>query len=69
MPKEGYTELVERILDHPGISLQLGQPLQRGMVRDFSHVFYSGPLDDYFGHDIGSTALSDARFRTIRIRR
>jgi UDP-galactopyranose mutase len=53
MPKEGYTELVERILDHPGISLQLGQPLQRNMVRDFSHVFYSGPLDEYFGHDIG----------------
>lgn len=53
MPKEGYTELVNRILDHPGISLELGRPLQRSMVRDFSHVFYSGPLDEYFGHDIG----------------
>lgn len=53
MPKEGYTALVERILDHPGISLQLGQSLQRSQVREFSHVFYSGPLDEYFGHDIG----------------
>lgn len=53
MPKEGYTALVERILDHPGISLELGRSLHRSQVRDFSHVFYSGPLDEYFGHDIG----------------
>lgn len=53
MPADGYTAMVQNILDHPAIKVHLGQGLQRDMVPGFSHVFYSGPVDGYYGYDNG----------------
>ena len=53
MPAEGYTEMVASILDHPGITVQLGTAFAPDMAQEFSHVFWSGPLDGYFGFDLG----------------
>lgn len=53
MPAEGYTVLIGNILDHPRIAIHLGAPFRRDMVEDFDHVFYSGPLDGFYGYDIG----------------
>lgn len=53
MPENGYTALVERILDHPGIKVQLSTTFARGDEDGFDHVFYSGPLDGYFGFELG----------------
>ena len=51
MPEHGYTEIVQAMLEHPNISVTLGQKLTRDEVRarsDVSHVFYSGPIDAWF---------------------
>ncbi len=53
MPKDGYTALVEGILDHPGITVHLNTRFDRSQAGDFDHVFYSGPLDGWYGYDIG----------------
>lgn len=53
MPEEGYTALVERLLDHPNLSVHLGQRLAPAQVAAFDHVFWSGPVDGYFGHREG----------------
>ncbi len=53
IPAEGYTPMVESILDHPRISVSLGRRFDREMDRDFGHIFYSGPLDGWFGYDNG----------------
>lgn len=53
MPENGYTELVEKILDHPNISVRLSTTFNRSMTFDFDHVFYSGPLDGYFDYEFG----------------
>jgi UDP-galactopyranose mutase len=53
MPVNGYTPMIENILDHPRIAIHLGTPLQPQSRRGFDHVFYSGQLDGYFGFDIG----------------
>ncbi len=53
MPENGYTAMVERILDHPAITLHLGETFRREQTADFAHVFYSGPLDGYFGYEDG----------------
>lgn len=53
MPKQGYTAMVERILDHPRISLRLNTRFSRARAGEWEHVFWSGPLDGWFGHDIG----------------
>lgn len=53
MPRSGYTPIVERLLDHPGITVRLGTPFEPGMEKEFQHVFYSGPIDAFFGHRFG----------------
>jgi UDP-galactopyranose mutase len=53
MPENGYTDMIGRILDHPGIRVHLGTRFERDQGKDFAHVFYSGPLDGYFDHEFG----------------
>ena len=53
MPANGYTAMVERILDHPCIEVRLETGFSRDQAGDFDHVFYSGPLDGWYGHDMG----------------
>ncbi|MAR00975.1 MAG: UDP-galactopyranose mutase [Oceanospirillaceae bacterium] len=53
MPENGYTVLVEKILDHPNITVRLNSLFDRSMSTDFDHVFYSGPLDGYFDYELG----------------
>ena len=50
IPEEGYSTLVERILDHPRISVRLGQAVNREDLRVFDHAFWTGPIDACFGH-------------------
>jgi UDP-galactopyranose mutase len=53
MPEEGYTAMIEKILDHPSITVKLETVFDRAMAADYDHVFYSGPLDGYFNFDLG----------------
>ena len=53
MPENGYTAMIEKILDHPGITVALKTTFTRAMAEDYDHVFYSGPLDGYFGYELG----------------
>ncbi|SES39155.1 UDP-galactopyranose mutase [Tranquillimonas rosea] len=53
MPETGYTAMVARILDHPNIDVHLDTPYAPGMADRYGHVFWSGPLDGYFGYDLG----------------
>lgn len=53
MPAEGYTAMVERILDHPNITVHLNTPFTRDMVGQYDHVFYSGPVDGFYDYDLG----------------
>lgn len=53
MPETGYTAMVERILDHPGIDLHLETPYTPDMASRHDHLFWSGPLDGYFGDALG----------------
>lgn len=53
MPENGYTAMVERILDHPNITVHLNTTFNRAQAADFDHVFYSGPLDGWYDYDMG----------------
>jgi UDP-galactopyranose mutase len=53
MPEDGYTVMVDRILDHPGIDVHLDAPYDPAMVGRADHLFWSGPLDGYFGEKLG----------------
>ena len=53
MPKEGYTALIDKILDHPNISVELNRAFEKESAPGFEHIFYSGQLDRYFDYEFG----------------
>ncbi|WP_199523131.1 UDP-galactopyranose mutase [Pararhodobacter sp. CCB-MM2] len=53
MPENGYTAMIARILDHPGISVTLEKTVSREIAGEYDHVFYSGPIDGWFDYRLG----------------
>ena len=66
MPKNGYTEIVEKILDHPNIQVSLGTTFESVDRSEYQHIFYSGPLDRYFQYAHGRLGYRTLEFREIR---
>lgn len=53
MPRDGYTPMIEAILDHPRITVDLETPYDPAMAEAADHVFWSGALDGYFDYRLG----------------
>ena len=53
MPENGYTDMIEKILDHDRITVHLNTVFDRSQAEDYDHVFYSGPLDGWFDFELG----------------
>lgn len=66
IPKNGYTHIVERMLDHPNITLQLSTAFTRDRAQSYDHVFYSGPIDAWFGHSEGWLGYRTLDFEVLR---
>ncbi len=63
MPADGFTAMFERILDHPRIRVELGVSFQEMCSRVAAGtVFYSGPVDEYFGFCHGALPYRSLRF-------
>ncbi|HEY9108549.1 MAG TPA: UDP-galactopyranose mutase, partial [Roseateles sp.] len=65
MPEHGYTRMVENMLDHPGIRITLNAELAPADVGKFDHVFWSGPMDGFFGYDLGRLSYRTLDFEKI----
>jgi len=66
MPAEGYTVLVERILDHPLIDVHLDTEFDPNKAHSYDHVFWSGPLDGYFNYAKGRLGYRTLDFEEFR---
>ncbi|WP_339386201.1 UDP-galactopyranose mutase [Vibrio caribbeanicus] len=53
MPSNGYTHIVEQILNHQNIQVKLNQAFDSSMEAQYEHIFYSGPIDNYFDNEFG----------------
>jgi UDP-galactopyranose mutase len=53
IPLDGYTAIVEKILAHDAIRVLLNTKFTQQDRAEFDHVFYSGPLDSWFGYKLG----------------
>jgi UDP-galactopyranose mutase len=58
LPLGGYTAMVERMLDHPNITLELN----KSCTLDASHMIYTGSLDALFGNQHGSLPYRSLTF-------
>ena len=53
IPEHGYTPIVEAILDHPMIEVSLNTVFAKSQCAQYDHVFWTGPIDAYFGYEHG----------------
>ncbi len=54
LPKNGYTDLVEKMLEHPNIGVHLNKKITfSDLSKDYSRVFWSGPIEEIFNADEG----------------
>ena len=66
MPAEGYTALVQNILDVPGVTVHLSTAFDPAAKGDYEHVFYSGPIDAWFKHAEGRLPYRTLDFEVFR---
>ena len=66
MPANGYTELVQNILDVPGVTVHLSTAFDPADKGNYAHVFYSGPIDAWFKHEDGRLPYRTLDFETFR---
>jgi UDP-galactopyranose mutase len=65
IPQEGYSAVVAAMLDHPRIEVKLGTSFEHGMETEFQHLFYSGPIDGFFGYRFGRLGYRTVTFERI----
>jgi UDP-galactopyranose mutase len=63
MPKDGYTAMFKRMLDHPLIEVRTGVDFReiRDQV-DAAHIIYTGPIDEYFDFRFGKLPYRSLKF-------
>lgn len=62
IPLQGYTSVIEKILDHKNIALQLSTPFEHRMLSHFDHVYHTGPIDEFFNYELGELPYRSLRF-------
>jgi UDP-galactopyranose mutase len=67
MPRFGYTQVFENILDHPSINVTLNQSFSATMLAGYQHCFNSMPVDAFFDYRFGPLPYRSIRFhhRTV----
>lgn len=62
LPAKGYTEMVRAMLDHPRIRVSLSTEYSHSMRPDYSFVFYTGPIDQFYA----AAGYPRLEYRSIR---
>lgn len=64
IPKDGYTKVVDNLLNHPDIEVKLNTTYNKAWNANYDYVFYTGPIDAYFSYSEGRLG-----YRTIYFER
>lgn len=67
MPVDGYTALVERMLDHENISVYTNCEFLRTSEEYYDHVFNSMPIDKYYDFIHGKLEYRSIKFHTVTL--
>jgi len=66
IPKDGYTTLIERMLEVPDVTVHLNTHFDSSQKVNYDQVFYSGPLDAWFDHIYGLLPYRTLDFECFR---
>ncbi len=67
LPRDGYTSLVQSILDHPAIRVTLEAGFEKPMLRSCRHCFNSMAIDEYFDDAFGPLPYRSIRFHHLTV--
>jgi UDP-galactopyranose mutase len=64
IPVNGYTELVEKLLDSPKINITLNKKFSYSseLPAAYDHIFYTGPIDAFFEYKFGRLGYRTVTF-------
>lgn len=63
IPLEGYTKVVEKMLDHKNIEVCLNTEFKDVDASKFDRIFYTGPIDEYFNYKFGQLPYRSVNFK------
>lgn len=64
IPVDGYSAVMEKMIDHPSINVVLDKKFHPLMddTSEYDHVFYTGPIDAYFDYAYGRLGYRTVSF-------
>jgi len=62
MPKHGYHTMVQNILNHPNIEVELGCSFDRSMEEEYDHIYNSMSIDEYYNYIYGKLPYRSITF-------
>jgi UDP-galactopyranose mutase len=63
IPTEGYTAIMQKMIDHPSINILLNKKFDPDINNDeYDHVFFTGPIDAFFNHCYGRLGYRTVTF-------
>ena len=63
IPKNGYTEIFEKLLASENINVELNTRFTSSYpVEDYDHIFYTGPIDAFFDYKYGRLGYRNGSF-------
>ncbi|MFZ1304763.1 MAG: UDP-galactopyranose mutase, partial [Ferruginibacter sp.] len=64
IPVNGYTELVEKLLESPKINITLNKKFNYSseLLSTYNHIFYTGPIDAFFEYKFGRLGYRTVTF-------
>ena len=65
IPALGYTKMFENILNHPNIKIELNTDFKDKDLKNikYKHLFYSGPIDEFFNYKLGQLPYRSLNFK------
>lgn len=63
IPLDGYTKVVERILNHKNIKVKLNTDYKDLKDKNFKRIFYTGPIDEFYNYKFGQLPYRSVYFK------
>ena len=65
IPQNGYTKMIEKMLNHKNIEVILNTPFNtlKNPEKEYKRIFYTGAIDEYFNFEFGELPYRSVNFK------
>lgn len=63
IPLEGYTKVIEKMLDNKNIKVKTGVDFSEYSSENFKRIFYTGSIDEFFDYKFGQLPYRSVNFK------